>query len=74
MVKKMEHTEEILSNFNIYGEYLDAQPYGSGHINDTILVTYMNLGEKKKYILTINSIFLVLLKKFGIITLAAIKF
>ncbi|PIQ11623.1 MAG: mucin desulfatase [Ignavibacteriales bacterium CG18_big_fil_WC_8_21_14_2_50_31_20] len=56
MVKKMEHTEEILSNFNIYGEYLDAQPYGSGHINDTILVTYMNLGEKKKYILRkINS-------------------
>ena len=31
----------IVSNFQIYGHFLGAEPYGSGHINDTKLNNVM---------------------------------
>ena len=56
MVTKMERTEQILSNFEINGEFIDARPYGSGHINDTLLARYWVSGKRTKYILRkINS-------------------
>ena len=30
--------EEICSKFNLDGQYISAQPYGEGHINDTLLI------------------------------------
>ena len=37
--------------FDIQGKYLGAQPYGSGHINDTYRVTFQNGGERFFHIL-----------------------
>lgn len=52
----MENVEKILSSFIINGDFVDAKPYGSGHINDTVIVNYKNSGKKVKYILRkINS-------------------
>jgi hypothetical protein len=47
------NTEEksILANFNTVGKFLTATPYGSGHINDTRLVTYDDNGKEHTYIL-----------------------
>ena len=56
MVTKVRNTKNILSNFKIYGDFIDAKPFGSGHINDTLLVRYKQAGQKVKYILRkINS-------------------
>ena len=35
--------KSISHQFQIFGEFISAEPYGSGHINDTYLATY-NLG------------------------------
>ncbi|MEE9431766.1 MAG: phosphotransferase [Melioribacteraceae bacterium] len=43
--------EKIISNFRIYGDFIEAQPFGSGHINDTFLITFNQAGVKVKYIL-----------------------
>ncbi len=37
--------------FEIQGKFLGAQPYGSGHINDTYRMTFQNGGEPSFYIL-----------------------
>ncbi|MEY4385661.1 MAG: hypothetical protein RLY20_944 [Verrucomicrobiota bacterium] len=41
----------IARQFEIIGEFLDAVPYGSGHINDTYCVTYHQAGVPVRYIL-----------------------
>jgi len=41
---------QIGSAFRIHGDYLDGQPYGSGHINDTFAVTYDQGGAPVRYI------------------------
>lgn len=51
MVVEMERIKRILNNFNINGEFIDAKAYGSGHINDTLLVRYMLSGKQINYIL-----------------------
>lgn len=47
----MANTEIILSKFKVYGNFIDAKPYGNGHINDTLLVRYEQSGKVEKYIL-----------------------
>lgn len=48
---------KIISNFKFAGDFIDAVPYGFGHINDTYAVTFKNAdGSKHRYILQrINS-------------------
>lgn len=41
----------IVDEFSIFGDFLDAIPYGSGHINDTFLVTVSQAGQPVRYIL-----------------------
>ena len=41
----------IINNFAVEGEFISAIPYGSGHINDTKLVTLSEGGEEKQYVL-----------------------
>lgn len=43
--------KSILANFHTVGKFLTATPYGSGHINDTRLVTYEEEGKEHTYIL-----------------------
>ncbi|MEN8127213.1 MAG: aminoglycoside phosphotransferase family protein [Planctomycetota bacterium] len=41
---------QIAKQFQIYGDFLKAEPYGTGHINDTYLVTYNQAGCQTRYI------------------------
>ena len=41
---------QIAKQFQIYGDFLSAEPYGTGHINDTFLVTYNQAGGDVRYI------------------------
>ncbi|MBR5140179.1 MAG: aminoglycoside phosphotransferase family protein [Clostridia bacterium] len=41
----------VLDHFATKGEFVSATPYGSGHINDTRLVTYDDNGKEHMYIL-----------------------
>ncbi|MCF7792225.1 MAG: aminoglycoside phosphotransferase family protein [Victivallales bacterium] len=41
----------ICSNFRIYGDFLKASPFGSGHINDTYKVLYSQAGMVVPYVL-----------------------
>lgn len=41
----------IVRRFRIYGDFLSAEPYGSGHINDTYSVTFDQSGVQIRYIL-----------------------
>lgn len=43
----MQKSKEIFSNFCIDDEILDIVPYGSGHVNDTFLITC----KERKYVL-----------------------
>ncbi len=51
MVIKMKHAEQILTNFSLPGKFIEAKPFGSGHINDTLLVSFENEGKRERYIL-----------------------
>ena len=42
---------ETVSLFSVYGDFRSAQPYGSGHINDTFKVDMSLAGTKVSYIL-----------------------
>lgn len=44
-------TEKILSNFRLFGDFIDSKPFGNGYINDTFLVTFNQSGTEVKYIL-----------------------
>lgn len=41
----------VASNFQIYGQFLHAQPYGTGHINDTYCAVFDQGGSSLRYIL-----------------------
>lgn len=41
----------VARSFQIHGEFMDAVPYGSGHINDTYCVTFDQGGTPVRYIL-----------------------
>lgn len=41
----------IVEKFDVDGEFISAIPYGSGHINDTKLVTMSEGGVEKQYVL-----------------------
>jgi len=41
----------IITKFDVRGEFVSAIPYGSGHINDTKLVTMIEDGVEKQYVL-----------------------
>ena len=41
---------QIAKQFQIYGDFMLAEPYGSGHINDTYLVTCNQAGCEVRYI------------------------
>lgn len=43
--------KEILSNFQIEGEFVRVSPYGSGHINDTFVADCNRNGVIRRYIL-----------------------
>ena len=40
----------IADNFTINGDFLSSKPFGSGHINDTRLVTFTDAGNEVNYI------------------------
>ena len=40
----------VAANFQIAGEFLEAAPYGSGHINDTYCVVFNQGGTRVRYI------------------------
>ncbi|MGH7952786.1 MAG: phosphotransferase enzyme family protein [Limisphaerales bacterium] len=41
----------VTRHFQIHGEFLSAEPYGSGHINDTYCVIFDQGGARLRYIL-----------------------
>lgn len=41
----------IAAQFEIHGEFLFAEPYGSGHINDTYCAVFQQAGAQVRYIL-----------------------
>jgi len=43
--------KNIISNFRIYGDFLGARHYGSGHINTTFKITMNQAGTEVAYIL-----------------------
>lgn len=53
MAKTKEQLLEILSNFDLKEKVVSAEPFGNGHINDTLKVTTEN-GEPKYVLQRIN--------------------
>ena len=43
--------KSIFGQFQLYGDFIDAAPYGSGHINDTFVVTCGQAGSAIRYII-----------------------
>ena len=41
----------VASQFQVYGEFVSAEPYGSGHINDTYCAVFNQGGTPVRYIL-----------------------
>jgi hypothetical protein len=49
---KAEHDiQAVAGAFDIYGEYLSGEPYGTGHINDTYGAIFSQAGTRVRYIL-----------------------
>ncbi len=42
--------KQVCANFQLLGDYVDAAPYGSGHINDTYAVNYDQGGKRLRYL------------------------
>ena len=49
--KIMASDRQVLEHFQTKGKFVSSTPYGSGHINDTRLVTYDDNGKEYMYIL-----------------------
>ncbi len=47
----MEPLKKIAAAFQCPGKFLDATPYGSGHINDTYQMVFNEEGREVRYIL-----------------------
>lgn len=43
--------EKIISKFKITGDFIEAKPFGNGHINETFLVSFNHDGLETEYIL-----------------------
>ena len=50
-MSKSDRVREAALQFQIEGEFLEAQPFGSGHINDTYRVMFQSGGESHFHIL-----------------------
>jgi hypothetical protein len=51
MEKNLKHNvRAVARQFLLAGEFVSAEPYGSGHINDTYCVTYDQAGARVRYI------------------------
>ena len=50
MEGRTSHFKGIAESFDIYGDFLNAERYGSGHINDTFLARFNQAGETVCYI------------------------
>jgi len=51
MALSLKHdVRAIAAQFRIYGEFISAEPYGSGHINDTYCVVFGQAGTNTRYI------------------------
>lgn len=42
---------EAIQQYQLSGQLLSREPYGSGHINDTFLLAYRQADGEKRYIL-----------------------
>jgi len=51
MNHKEDYLKNICSKFLINGEFTDLKPYGSGHINDTYVISINHASNTKKYLL-----------------------
>jgi aminoglycoside phosphotransferase (APT) family kinase protein len=52
MIMNLKHDLcAVPRQFQIYGEFLHAEPYGSGHINDTYCALFDQAGTQVRYIL-----------------------
>jgi hypothetical protein len=47
----LEELRAVARQFQIYGEFCRAEPYGTGHINDTYAVLFEQAGTPVRYIL-----------------------
>lgn len=51
MTQLLKHNVQAVGNhFQIYGDFVSAEPYGFGHINDTYAATYNQSGTEVRYI------------------------
>jgi Ser/Thr protein kinase RdoA (MazF antagonist) len=50
MKHDIKKIKEIAGKFPIYGDFISAAPYGSGHINDTYAVAFNQAGASLRYI------------------------
>ncbi len=41
---------EVIKNFRVYGSFLEGEPYGSGHINNTFAAAFSQSGTRVRYI------------------------
>ncbi len=46
-----EAIAKVATGFRIYGSFIDSAPYGSGHINDTLAVSFSQSGTRVRYIM-----------------------
>lgn len=51
MREKQYDLQKIIEQFNFQGQFVDATPYGYGHINDTYALNYQKDGKHIRYIL-----------------------
>ena len=49
-MKPKHDVRAVARHFQISGEFLSAEPYGSGHINDTYCVIYNQGGTRVRYL------------------------
>ncbi|MDR2898434.1 MAG: phosphotransferase, partial [Spirochaetaceae bacterium] len=47
---RLELLQAILPDFVIYGEFVEAKPFGSGHINGTFVSTWNQAGTRVRYL------------------------
>lgn len=46
-----EHLRDVMAGFQAWGDFAEAAPYGSGHINDTFVVSVRVAGTPLNYLL-----------------------
>ena len=50
LILNREAIAAIAANFPLHGRLLSALPYGNGHINDTLVVSFDQAGSQVRYI------------------------